>query len=242
MAANSLYSNRSRRDERLPRPSTIAIDGPAGTGKSTISQIIADRYGYIFVDTGAFYRAVTYILLKASVPLDDISAVAALVTEIRLKIDPDETSGYRVTANGEDVTEQLRSKSVEDSVSTVAKMPVVREALLPLQRAVAAQGGIILAGRDIGTVVAPDADLKFYIDASLAERARRRQLQMKEAGKTVDPKTVEAALAERDHADSERSLAPLVRANDAIYVMTDGKSIEVVIEEINQIIDNWRAP
>lgn len=223
----------------MARPSTIAIDGPAGTGKSTISQLIADRYGYIFVDTGAFYRAVTYILLKAGTPLDDSSAVEAVVQNIHMNILPDEGSGYRVKANDEDVTEQLRSKAVEDSVSTVAMMPIVREALLPLQRKVAAQGDIILAGRDIGTVVVPDADLKFYIDASLAERARRRQLQMEATGKPVDGRTVKAALAERDRADSERSLAPLQRAEDAIYLLTDGKSIEQVIKEVSQIIENW---
>ena len=203
--------------------------------------MIADRYGYIFVDTGAFYRAVTYVLLKAGVSLRDEAAVAAVVRSIRLKIEPDEASDYRVIANGEDVTAQLRSKSVEESVSTVAMMPVVREALLPLQQDVAAQGGIILAGRDIGTVVVPDADLKFYIDASLEERARRRQLQMEKEGKSVEPKVVEAALAERDRADSERSLAPLQRAEDAIYLMTDGKSIDAVIEEVSRIIDNWDA-
>ena len=225
----------------MARPNTIAIDGPAGTGKSTVSQIIADRYGYIFVDTGAFYRAVTYVLLKAGVSLRDESAVAAVVGAIRLKIEPGEDSDYRVIANDEDVTAQLRSKRVEESVSTVAMMPIVRQALLPLQREVAAQGGIILAGRDIGTVVAPDADLKLYIDASLAERARRRQLQMEAAGKVVDAEAVKAALAERDRADSERSLAPLSRARDAIYLLTDGKSIEDVIEEVTEIIDNWHA-
>ena len=225
----------------MARPSTIAIDGPAGTGKSTISQLIADRYGYIFVDTGAFYRAVTYILLKTETPLDDMVAVGAVVKNIHMKILPDEGSGYRVKANDEDVTEELRSKVVEASVSTVAMMPIVREALLPLQREVAAQGDIILAGRDIGTVVVPDADLKFYIDASLEERARRRQLQMEEAGKPVDARVVEAALAERDRADSERSLAPLQRAGDAIYLMTDRKSIDMVIDEVSQIIENWKA-
>ena len=225
----------------MPRPRTIAIDGPAGTGKSTISQIIAERFGYVFVDTGAFYRAVTYVLLQTGVSLKDHDLVKNVVDHIQLRIVPEPAADYRVIANGDDVTAYLRSKKVEASVSAVAEMPYVREALLPLQRQVAEGGNIILAGRDIGTVVLPDADLKLYIDASLEERARRRHKQLTDAGKNADAAEVQSALAERDRVDSERSLAPLSRADDAIYILTDGKSIDDVVQEISQRIETWET-
>lgn len=223
----------------MSRPSTIAIDGPAGSGKSAISQLLAERYGYVFVDTGAFYRAITYVVLKADIPLGSTGRVAEKARAIQLRIVNDGGTSYRIIANGEDVTDHLRSKEVEAAVSTVAEIPAVREALLPLQRSVAAQGNIILAGRDIGTVVLPDADLKLYIDASLAERARRRHLQMVEAGKETSADAVEEALAQRDKVDSERSAAPLTKAADAIYIMTDGLRLDEVIAKISAIIDNW---
>jgi cytidylate kinase len=212
----------------LPRPNLIAIDGPAGSGKSTISERLAQQYAYIFVDTGAFYRAMTYVILQAGVALEDEAAVAEIVRAIRLEFTPDAQSGYRVLANGQDVSDQLRTTAVESAVSAVAKMPIVRQGLLPLQREAVKGGGFILAGRDIGTVVLPDAELKIYLDASLEERARRRHLQ---SGAQAYEE-VAADLARRDKTDSERSLAPLTRAEDAILILTDGKTIDEVVAEI----------
>lgn len=221
----------------MPKPNTIAVDGPAGSGKSTICERLAQKYGYHFVDTGAFYRAMTYLVLKAHIALDDLETITATVHQAVFQIEHHPAASYRVIANGEDVTDRLRTKDVEGAVSVIAKMGVVREGLLPVQRELAAQGNIILAGRDIGTVVLPEADLKLYIDASLEERARRRHLQTAE--KNNNQQEVQTELARRDKLDSEREIAPLTIADGAIYILTDNKTIDEVVAEISYLIENW---
>jgi CMP/dCMP kinase len=216
----------------LPRPRTIAIDGPAGSGKSTICEHIAEKYGYNFVDTGVFYRAMTYLVLNANIALDDLASIGNLLEQVHFQIEHRNQSGYRVIANGEDITDHLRTKEVEGAVSIIAKTNIVREGLLPVQRNLAAEGNIILAGRDIATVVLPDADIKVYIDASLEERARRRHLQIAEGGSNAQADEVQTDLA--------RELAPLAKADEAVYILTDGKTIDDVVQEISLLIENWR--
>ena len=222
----------------MNRPITIAIDGPAGSGKSSVSQRLAERFHYLFVDTGSFYRAITYILLQARVDLNDLEMVENIVRRVRLEIQEGEAASCRIISNGEDITDQLRSKQVEDHVSAVSSMPLIRTLLLPLQQEVAKQGNIIMAGRDIGTVVLPDANLKIYIDASLEERARRRYDQLHASGKAVALDAIAEGIAQRDKADSERSVAPLRQAENAIYIDTDSHSLDEVVEQISRLIEN----
>lgn len=228
----------------MPRPSVIAIDGPAGSGKSTVSFYLAERFNYLFIDTGVFYRVMTLVALRSHIPLDDATRLGQLVHDTQIEIHPapdDPDRHYTVWVNGENVTDDLRSDEVNAHVSTVSAIANVRHELLPKQRAIATQGHVIMAGRDIGTVVLPDADIKFYVDASLEERARRRYRQKEEKGETADMQQIQESLSKRDEIDSQREVSPLRQADDALYVLTDGKSIEAVVDEIAAAIDNWGA-
>lgn len=226
----------------MPLPSVIAIDGPAGSGKSTISYRLAEQYHYLFVDTGIFYRTLTLVALRNGVPLDDEEALTELAEATRIEIQPaphDPHHKSHVFANGVNVTDYIRTTEVEAAVSTVSAVAGVRYALQDQQRLVAEQGNIIMAGRDIGSAVLPDADLKFYIDASLEERARRRHQQRIERGQDSDIEEIKAALARRDKIDTERAISPLVIPRDAIYINTDDKTIDETVETISQCIAMW---
>lgn len=223
-------------------PRTIAVDGPAGSGKSSVSFAVARRLGYLFVDTGAFYRAITLLALRQGLDPADAERIAALARDTVLDLSGDlrdDGRQYTLLANGEDITWEIHSPEVDAHVSVVAANPGVRQAMLAAQRALAARGGVIMAGRDIGTVVLPDADLKIYIDASLEERARRRYRQRIAAGEEADLERIYEGLRQRDWIDSQREVAPLLRAPDAVYLDTTSLSLDNAIEAAYQIVMEW---
>lgn len=223
-------------------PSTIAVDGPAGSGKSTVSFAVAQRIGYLFVDTGAFYRAITLLALEQKLDLSDSAQLVSLAQQAHLDMTPDladDGRQYTFLANGRDITCEIHSPAVDASVSIVAANPGVRAAILDAQRALATRGRVIMAGRDIGTVVLPDADLKIYIDASLEKRARRRYQQRICNGEPADLDVIQEGLAGRDTIDSGRDVAPLLRTPDAVYLDTSDLTLEEAIDAAHQIIQQW---
>ena len=222
----------------------IAIDGPGSSGKSTVGALAAARLGFRFCDTGLFYRAAAWLALRRGVPIDDGASLAALAQDLRLEAD-DAGRYVRVRAAGDDVTALVHTPEIDRVVSEVARQPELRAALLPRQREVAEAGGIVVAGRDIGTVVLPDADLKIYLEASLLERARRRGLERGippgEHGEDAARRTREELQA-RDAIDSGRAPAPLRVAPDAIVIRTDGFTLEEAVDAVvNAIETAWRA-
>lgn len=216
------------------RRPNIAIDGPAGAGKTTIARLAARRLGFTYISTGSLYRAITLGLLRRAI---DISAFEqsdskdALLQEIQVSVgyDSDEP---RIYLDGDDVTDQLSSPEITEWVSEVARVPAVRAFLLELQRSCAQPGGVVMDGRDIGSVVLKDAEFKFFLTASVEERARRRTLEFRSRGQDASLDEVRAVIEKRDRIDSTRSTAPLCRAEDAIEIDTTGKSIEEVLEEL----------
>jgi cytidylate kinase len=226
----------------LGLPRTIAVDGPAGSGKSSVSFAVAQKLGYLFVDTGAFYRAVTLLVLRQGIDPADVGRVAALARSVRIELSGDlrdDGRQYTLLVNGEDITWHIHSPEVDAHVSVVAANPGVRQAMLAAQRALAARGRVIMAGRDIGTVVLPDADLKIYIDAALEARAERRYKQRIQAGEEADLARIYEGLRQRDMTDSQREVAPLLRAPDAVYLDTTSLSLDEAIEAAYQIVLAW---
>lgn len=221
----------------------IAIDGPAGSGKSTVAKLVARRLGMHYLDTGAMYRAVAFRTLEAGNSLADEDAAAGVATRevIEFGHEPGEPLPSRVFIDGTDVTEAIRTPDVDDAVSAVAKMPRVREAMVAQQRHLAEESDIVVEGRDIGTVVFPNAELKVYLTATAAERARRRAAQQAEAGLAVDEAGVQEALIRRDEADSSRTHSPLTPAFDAMELDTTGLSLDEVVERIAALAAERRA-
>lgn len=210
----------------------IAIDGPAGAGKSTVARLVAKKLGLTYLDTGAMYRALTWKALQHGIPLTEESLVdLARNTEISFVQEP-ERDTPRVFCDDTDVTEQIRSPGVSSRVSLVSSFPGVRQELTQLQRKYAAKGGIVMDGRDIGTVVMPNASFKFFLTASLEERSRRRYEELKNKGIPVDQAAVYQEIKARDEADQNRAVAPLAVAEDAVIIDTTNLSIEQVVELI----------
>jgi len=209
----------------------IAIDGPAGSGKSTVAKIIADKLGYTYIDTGAMYRAVALKSIEAGIPLDEPDKIVELANRMDIQFrQVDDTR--RIFADGQDVTEAIRTPDATRLSSPVSAIPGVRHRLVQIQRDMGKAGGIVMEGRDIGTYVFPNAQVKIFLTASAEERARRRCKDLERAGVKCDQEQVAKEIKERDERDSTRAMAPLKQAEDAVLINTDGMSIEEVVEEI----------
>ena len=218
----------------------ICIDGPAASGKTTVAMALADRLGFFYLDTGVLYRAVTWVALQRGISPADAEELARLAAETKIEVkrapegDPRQSV---VIADGEDVSLAIRSPQVDANVSEVSAHPEVRTALVDAQRAVAEKGGVILAGRDMGTVIWPEAEVKVFLVASDEERARRRQKQSEEQAIRLDFGTVLAELRRRDQYDSRRAVAPLRAADDAVVIDTTALSIAEVIDRVLEVVE-----
>lgn len=206
----------------------IAIDGPSGAGKSTIARLLAERLGYIQIDTGAMYRAAAFLLSRAGIDLDDRAAVEDFCRDLDIRLEV--VSGRQVVrANGSDVTDQIRTPEMSLLTSLTSTLKPVRDAMLKSQQQMGRRGGVVLEGRDIGTVVFPDAEIKFYLSASAEERARRRFEELTRTGEQVTLSETIADVVKRDRQDSERDIAPLRQADDAILIDSSRLSVDEVL-------------
>jgi cytidylate kinase len=207
----------------------IAIDGPSGAGKSTVAHLLAERLNYLQIDTGAMYRAVAYLMQQGGVDPDDAAAVTGFCSQIDIRFERRDGI-QQVFANGQDVTVKIRTPEMSLLTSRVSALKPVRDIMLLAQRRMGDKGGVVLEGRDIGTVVFPDADVKFFLSASAEERGRRRYLELVAKGEAVTLDDTIKAVSRRDQQDSERDLAPLRKAEDALDIDSSGRTIEEVLE------------
>jgi cytidylate kinase len=222
----------------------VALDGPVASGKTSVAQLLARKLGYLYLDTGAMYRAVALLALENGVDADNEAALVRLYREHRLDItaDPSVPTGYRVMIDGRDRTERLFRPDVTAMVSTVAAHPAVRKALVERQQELAREGPVVMAGRDIGTVVLPRARHKFFLTASLDERVKRRQAELAAAGVSVDTASLRAQIEERDRLDASRAVAPLRPAPDAITIDSTALTIDEVVEAMLERIREKARP
>ena len=220
-----------RRVKRL----TIAIDGPSGAGKSTVAKSLAKRLGYVYIDTGAMYRSLALRVKKTGLPPEDESALSQLALSLHIQFFT-EGEQTHVLCDGEDITQAIRTPEISRLASSISRQKVIREALVQMQRKMGERGGVILEGRDIGTVVFPEADVKFYLDAESDERARRRYDEMVEKGLKVDFEETHAELSQRDYNDMHRVHSPLKKADDAVFIDSTHRSAEEVVEEMVRVI------
>jgi len=214
----------------------VAIDGPSGSGKSTVARLAARRLGFVYLDTGAMYRAVTLLALRENVDVSEARNVAEIARSLKFEF-RDTGEVMRTLVNGEDVTEQIRLPEVDRWVSLVSSHKEVREHLVNIQRRTCKKGGVVCEGRDIGTVVVPDAKVKFFLTASPKERTRRRRGQFGKVGKEMSTSMIEREIERRDREDSSREVSPLKKAKDAIFMDTTDLTIE---EEVNQVVEAVR--
>ncbi|MCI5680242.1 MAG: (d)CMP kinase [Bacteroidales bacterium] len=212
----------------------IAVDGPAGSGKSTVAKMVARKLGIIYVDTGAMYRTVALHCTQENIPLEEEAAVVAALDGLNMRIQPD-TEGQRIFLNEEDVTAKIRTAEIGKGASVVAAYQKVRERMVELQQEMAREQSVIMDGRDIGTVVLPHAEVKIYLDAGVEERARRRVGELEAKGETADFEEIKKMIIQRDYNDMHREHSPLKKAEDAISLDSTGMSIEEVLQAILDI-------
>jgi len=213
----------------------VAVDGTAGSGKGTVTKLVAEKLNLVTIDTGAMYRCVTVAMLEQNVGLEEAEKIAKILENLKIEFVEDE-NGKKVLLNGKDVTLKIRSKEVNENVSPVSALRAVREHLAEMQREMAKSIDVIMEGRDIGTNVFPNADVKIYLDATPEERATRRFKQNQENGIEMSFEEILKNVKERDYIDSHREVAPLTKADDAIYIDSTGMTIEEVVEEIVRIV------
>ena len=225
-----------RRGAALKRQPVVTIDGPAAAGKSTAARELARRLGFTLIDTGALYRALAWAVKEAGVAADDAPAVGKALEKTTVDFE-----GGRVLVNGRDITAQLRTPELGMLTSRLTRLQVVRDKLTPLQRGLARAGGVVLEGRDTGSVVCPEAEVKFYLDADLDERARRRREELAATGLPADYETVKAEVMQRDRQDMERDLAPLVRPEGALVLDSTALSPEAVVERMLDAVEQARC-
>lgn len=225
-----------RRGVALKRQPVVTIDGPAAAGKSTAAREVARRLGFTLIDTGALYRALAWAVKEAGVAADDAPAVGKVLEKTTVDFE-----GGRVLVNGRDITAQLRTPELGMLTSRLTRLQVVRDKLTPLQRRLARAGGVVLEGRDTGSVVCPEAEVKFYLDADLDERARRRREELAATGLPADYETVKAEVTQRDRQDMERDLAPLVTPEGALVLDSTALSPEAVVERMLDAVEQARC-
>ena len=217
-----------------PRGLVIAIDGPSGAGKSTAGRIVAERLGYVFLDTGAMYRALALKALRTRTPVEDGQALAALAREAAIELGADGS----VRLDGEDITASIRTREVSTAASQVSVHPAVRRVMVARQQELGRRGGVVMDGRDIGTAVFPDADLKFYVDADSRKRAVRRRQELADAGIHAELDAIEREIRARDLSDSTRKDSPLTRAEDAVHVDTTALGLDEVVARMMMAVED----
>lgn len=214
----------------------VAIDGPAGSGKGTVTKIVGEKFNLVNIDTGAMYRCVTLACLESNITCDQLNEIEKILEKIDIKLK--RINGNQIVLlNGEDVTSKIRTTEVDNSVAKFSALKVVRDKVTPLQREMGKENNIIMEGRDIGTVVFPNADVKIFIDCSLEERAKRRYKQNIEKGIECTYEEVLKSIEERHLLETQREIAPFVKAEDAIYIDSTNMSVDEVVEEICKIIE-----